>query len=1079
MLEGDRMRAGTYTGTMGIVVLIFCLTQSVQGQVTTFNDSLSTITLSYPLQFLTQDYFIRIPMDSVVSEARMRLQGFDILGQAILPADVILVTDVSGSMGSPVTKINGAKAADISFLGNVNLNYIKVGLVHYSTWQTTSTVLDNHLTNNRNALISTINGYTANGYTYMGGGIQLAVEELLSSYSTAERKYILVMTDGIANCYPDNDNYAQGVHGNGACDDGAAGRARAANFVNYWANQAAVHDITIYGIGFGADAQGWLLYNISQVTGGQNYTAPDAAALLQIYNQIAQQISLQEFPTPAISTTAPVARAAWSYPNQFSLDGVWSGAACGFPLATCTDYRSLMQSNIDACASFPCDVGFSVYSPTIGQLTLSDLYIELNEPPLGNYPPIGNCLSVPLVCPVNQTSIDTDDGTLVNDPNDDRNTLNWRYTSSLLMPGGPSFNHNADINATRRIDINAVRTDLDYWEVLFFNVSDPWGFSTLSCLNASYARCSICGNSIVEGPEECDPGPNFDARCVECRLTYCGDHIVQAPNGRGIGGPLNDGVEQCDDGANGNASDSCLDDCRFTQVCGDGLVSGTEQCDAGTANNDTEPNACRTNCTLPVCGDLVIDNAFGEECDLGRNGDDSDYCSDLCLRTTVCGDMRVQGTEQCDDGNTNLNDTCVNCLNASCGDSFLLQGGEECDNGATNNSDTIANSCRANCSLPICGDRVADLAFGEDCDDGRNGNNLDGCGDGCERTPVCGDNVTEFPELCDQGNQNNDIIPNRCRTNCTLPVCGDSIVDTPSEVCDDGANHDDTDGCNDSCDYTTDCGNGILEGAEQCDLGILNNNVIADGCRSNCRLAYCSDGVVDSSEECDDGNSLNGDLCDAICQLENELIDCGNGIREPPEQCDEVSSRCNSRCQFTSCGDGVVQNPNGHDGAEECDDRNTDNDDFCMNDCTRGCLRDTRTTTVDLPFTTIDYFNEYPALRAMWSISPLTHIVEGSDNVDVTWPAACMNTCSIITPDSGFVGDDDVKVRLLKDGQEADICYTFTVRPVGAYGVTDPDETRLLVARTKEIRNYYEDPVAGTVSTWGPYTITIKVWEKR
>ncbi|GAB4563415.1 MAG: hypothetical protein Tsb0020_12550 [Haliangiales bacterium] len=61
------------------------------------------------------------------------------------------------------------------------------------------------------------------------------------------------------------------------------------------------------------------------------------------------------------------------------------------------------------------------------------------------------------------------------------------------------------------------------------------------------------------------------------------------------------------------------------------------------------------------------------------------------------------------------------------------------------------------------------------------------------------------------------------------------------------------------------CGNGVLEGGEQCDLGDGNDDSAADGCRTNCSQNFCGDGVVDSYEECDDGNNVDDDGCTATC----------------------------------------------------------------------------------------------------------------------------------------------------------------------------------------------------------------------
>lgn len=65
----------------------------------------------------------------------------------------------------------------------------------------------------------------------------------------------------------------------------------------------------------------------------------------------------------------------------------------------------------------------------------------------------------------------------------------------------------------------------------------------------------FCGNSVMEDTEECDDGNavNTDS-CNECKLTFCGDRIVQNPNGKR-------GAEECDED-----SPICTDDCRNIQL---------------------------------------------------------------------------------------------------------------------------------------------------------------------------------------------------------------------------------------------------------------------------------------------------------------------------------------------------------------------------------------------------------------------------------------------------------------------------------------------------------------------------------
>jgi len=48
------------------------------------------------------------------------------------------------------------------------------------------------------------------------------------------------------------------------------------------------------------------------------------------------------------------------------------------------------------------------------------------------------------------------------------------------------------------------------------------------------------------------------------------------------------------------------------------------------------------------------------------------------------------------------------------------------------------------------------------------------------------------------------------------------------------------------------CGNGFVEGDEECDTGSSNSDDTPDACRTDCRFPWCGDGVKDTGEECDD-----------------------------------------------------------------------------------------------------------------------------------------------------------------------------------------------------------------------------------
>jgi cysteine-rich repeat protein len=62
-------------------------------------------------------------------------------------------------------------------------------------------------------------------------------------------------------------------------------------------------------------------------------------------------------------------------------------------------------------------------------------------------------------------------------------------------------------------------------------------------------------------------------------------------------------------------------------------------------------------------------------------------------------------------------------------------------------------------------------------------------------------------------------------------VCGDQVVEAP-ETCDDG-NATPGDGCSQICRIEQYCGNGVVDPGEQCDDGNSSNS---DGCSANCQV---------------------------------------------------------------------------------------------------------------------------------------------------------------------------------------------------------------------------------------------------
>jgi len=203
---------------------------------------------------------------------------------------------------------------------------------------------------------------------------------------------------------------------------------------------------------------------------------------------------------------------------------------------------------------------------------------------------------------------------------------------------------------------------------------------------------------------------------------------------------------------------------------------------------------------------------------------------------------------------------------------------------------SVPYAMRAGC---IPGDRVACYsgAPGTEssglCTTGTRTCNLQGTGWGTcagEVTPNCGANCVNL--------QSDPVNCGNCGVTCpTGMTCSNAICVLPPQQ----------------------CGDGFVQTGELCDDG---NTVNGDGCSALCQIesgyqctgqpsqcqfigGVCGNGVIETGEGCDDGNTVNGDGCSAICQIETGY------------QCTGTPSICSG-----NCGDGIIA------GQEECDGQN-------------------------------------------------------------------------------------------------------------------------------------------------------------
>ncbi len=251
-------------------------------------------------------------------------------------------------------------------------------------------------------------------------------------------------------------------------------------------------------------------------------------------------------------------------------------------------------------------------------------------------------------------------------------------------------------------------------------------------------------------------------------------------------------------------------------------------------------------------------------------------------------------------------------------------------------------------STPLCSNGFVDS--GEECDDPGN------------QSSYCGQAGT--PQACQCiGSSAPDPNSNGCVDSSTLPACApDGAYDPLEGDCDPQLSTT----CNTDCscptgfspdgagDCTQDppmatCGDGVREGAEQCE----NPNMSSNNCNpANCmclagyqpasptsttcvQVSNCGNGMLDAGEACE----LTGSGCASNCQCEAGLVadgtgnmgctspapTCGDDVVDPGEECDDsADNNCDINCacvggfdadpsgngcvpHVVSCGDGIIE----------------------------------------------------------------------------------------------------------------------------------------------------------------------------
>src|SRR5262245_7334237 len=315
-------------------------------------------------------------------------------------------------------------------------------------------------------------------------------------------------------------------------------------------------------------------------------------------------------------------------------------------------------------------------------------------------------------------------------------------------------------------------------------------------------------------------------------------------------------------------------------VCGNGIKDQGEDCDDG---NTVENDGCRANCLLPSCGDLIVNQA-SEQCD-EEDGLSGDAPGENCYqcKLNVCGDgfrdTQEPVIEECDDGNTAAGDGCTNCAV----DPVLCDAdGLTVDLALDYPPQLLADPAGTTLALTYPG-YASIPGSGSDASVRARVTNL--LPPGFTFTPSDNDPVLSITGFASSG---------RIEPQPVASVQFDCAQGTPTRTSDFPCN------IADLVDHSGSPFEESLKALAHCVVTLggvavsttttTSNTVIAPPTTSTTLSASCGNGMVDGTDECDDGNSNPNDGCTNACTL------CGNLNITAPETCDDGNNDVNDDC---------------------------------------------------------------------------------------------------------------------------------------------------------------------------------------
>ena len=297
-----------------------------------------------------------------------------------------------------------------------------------------------------------------------------------------------------------------------------------------------------------------------------------------------------------------------------------------------------------------------------------------------------------------------------------------------------------------------------------------------------------------------------------------------------------------------------------------------------------------------------------------------------------CGDLKIEGDEDCDDGNLVLDSVCDTTCHFTCGNGALDSTvGENCDTAIASGTGACPSACDDNdactsdvlsgseCGAMCLSSLITTAADGDGCcPSGANANTDNDC------TAMCGNGTVEAGEMCDTGiTAGTGACPVTCNDSqsCTTDTlisantcqarCTNTQITTPMNsdgCCPSGATS-----ANDN-DCLPTCGNSVVDSGETCDTAITAGN-------GRCPTT-CTDGMV-----CTRDVLSNPGTCTAACTFPAITMPMAGDGCCPPGANALTDTDCLPRC-----GNGV------REGLEQCDDGNMVNNDACTNNCMNGVV---------------------------------------------------------------------------------------------------------------------------------------------